>query len=92
MSFFTCVRFFAQAHDVGVGVMAEEVGQLQRLFEFLEEHLDTPAATVEIGDGLRAPSHVVGQKNHFPEFAVHLDQSGDAAQFDRIKLFVNGLV
>ena len=29
----------------------------------------------------------VGQENHFPQFAVHLDQSGDAAQCDRIKLF-----
>ncbi len=25
-----------------------------------------------------------GQENHFPQFAVHLDQSHDAAQFDRI--------
>ena len=71
----------------GVGVVAEEVGQLQGLFEFLEKYLDAPAAAVEIGDGLRAPDHIVGQKNHFPEFAVHLDQGGNAAQFDRIKLF-----
>ena len=71
----------------GVGVVAEEVGQLQGLFEFLEEHLDTPAAAVEIGDGLRAPRHVVGQENHFPEFAVDLDQGGNAAQLDGIKLF-----
>jgi hypothetical protein len=43
----------------GVGVVAEEVGQLQGLFEFLEEHLDAPAAPVEIGDGLRAPLQFV---------------------------------
>ena len=28
----------------GAGVVPEEVGQLQRLFEFLEEYLDAPAA------------------------------------------------
>jgi len=71
----------------GVGVVAEEVGQLEGLFEFLEEHFNAPAAAIQVSDGLRAPAHVVGQENHFPELAVHLDQGGDAAQLDRIKLF-----
>ena len=71
----------------GVGVVAEKVGQLEGLFEFFKKDLDAPAAAVEIGNGLRTPRHVVGQENHFPEFAVHLDQGGDAAQCDRIKLF-----
>ena len=70
----------------GVGVVAEEVGQLQRLFEFLEEHFNAPAAAIQVSYGLRAPSHAVGQENHFPEFAIHLDPGGDAAQCDRIKL------
>ena len=68
----------------GVGVVAEKVGQLEGLFEFLEEDLDAPAAAVEVGDGLGAPLQVVGQKNHFPQLAVHLDEGGDAAQFDWI--------
>ncbi len=71
----------------GVGVVAEEVGQLQSLFEFLEEDLDAPAAAVEVGDGLGAPLQVVGQKDHFPPLPVHFNEGGDAAQFDRI----NGL-
>ena len=64
--------------------MPEEVGQLQRLFEFLEEHLDAPAAAIQIGDGLGAPGQVVGEENHFPQLAVHLDQGHHAAQLDRI--------
>ena len=68
----------------GVGVVAEEVGQLQGLFEFLEEDLDAPAAAIEVGDGLGAPLQVVGEKDHFPQLAVHFNKGGDAAQFDRI--------
>jgi hypothetical protein len=67
-----------------VGGVAQEVGQLEGLFDLFEEHLDAPAAAVEVGDGLGAPLQVVGQKNHFTKFAVHLDPSHDTAQFDRI--------
>ena len=70
----------------GVGVVAEEVGELKGLFEFFEEALDAPAAAVKIGDGLGAPFHIVGEENHFAEFAVHLDPGGDAAQFDGVNL------
>ena len=68
----------------GVGVVAEEVGQLQRLFEFLEEHLNLPAAAIEVGNGLCAPHGFVGQKDHLPEFALNLDPCDHLAQFDRI--------
>ena len=68
----------------GVGTVAEEVRQVEGLFEFLEEALDAPAAAVEIGDGLGTPLQIIGQENHFAEFAVHLDPGRDAAQFDRI--------
>src|ERR1035437_6153557 len=68
----------------GVGGVAQEVRQLERLFDLLEEHLDLPTAAVEVGDGLGAPLQVVGQENHLPKLAVHLDQGKDAAQFDRI--------
>ena len=36
----------------GVGVVTQEIGQLQGLFEFLEEGFDAPTAAIEIGDGL----------------------------------------
>ena len=68
----------------GVGVVAEEVGQLQRLLEFLEEDFDAPAAAIEVGDGLGTPRHIVGEEHHFAEFAVHFDQGGNAAQRYRI--------
>jgi hypothetical protein len=35
--------------------MAEEVGQLEGLFEFLEEHFDAPAAAIEVRHTLGAP-------------------------------------
>src|ERR1039457_1689075 len=38
-----------------VGGVAEEVGQLEGLFELLEEHLDLPTAAVKVSDGLGAP-------------------------------------
>lgn len=65
-------------------MVAEEVGQLEGLFEFLEEDLDTPATAAEVGDGLGAPRHLIRQENHFPEVALRLDAGGNPAQFDRI--------
>ena len=70
----------------GVGAVAQEVRQLERLFDLLEEHLDLPAATVKIRDGLRAPRQVVREKGHLPELAVHFDQCHHAAQLDGIVL------
>ena len=64
--------------------MAQEVSQLEGLFEFLEKDFDAPAAAIEIGDGLGAPGDVVGQENHRAQFAVHFDHGGDAAQFDGV--------
>src|SRR5208282_1210315 len=75
----------------GVGAVPQEVGQLEGLFELLEEDLNAPAAAIEVGDGLGAPDEVVGQKNHFAEFAVDLDQRHYAAQPDRIN-FLHGRV
>jgi len=67
-----------------VGGVTQEVRQLEGLFDLFEKHLDAPAAAVEVGDSLGTPLQIIGQKNHFPKFAVHLDQSHDATQFDRI--------
>ena len=52
----------------GVGGVAKEVSQLEGLFDLLEEHLDAPAAAVEVSDGLGAPCQIVGQEDHLPEF------------------------
>jgi hypothetical protein len=70
----------------GPFTVAEEVGQLEGLFEFFKEGFNAPAAAIQVGDGLGAPFEVVGQENHFAEFAVHLDKGGDAAEFDGIML------
>jgi hypothetical protein len=68
----------------GAFAVPQEVGQLEGLFEFLEEDFDRPAAAIKIGDGLGAPGDVVGQENHFTQFAVHFDHGGEAAQFNGI--------
>jgi hypothetical protein len=57
---------------------------LEGLFEFLEEGFDAPAATIEVGNGLRAPNKMVGQENHFEEYSVHFHERHDAAQPDGI--------
>ena len=46
----------------GIGVVAEEVGQLERLLEFLEKDLDAPATAIQIGDGLGAPFQLLVRK------------------------------
>ena len=68
----------------GVGVVAEEVRQLERLLQFLEEDFDAPAAAIEIGDGLRTPDQVIGQERQLPQFAVHLDARDHPPQLHRI--------
>ncbi len=67
-------------------VVADEVGELERLLELLEERLDGPACAVELGDGARAPREVVGDEGHLHVLPVHLDDGGDAAQRLRILL------
>ena len=57
------------AHDIGAG--AQEVGQLEGLFDLFEEDFDLPAAAVEIHNARRAPLQVVAQKNHLYFPPVH---------------------
>jgi len=59
-----------------VGVVPEEVPQLQRLFELLEKHLDAPTAAIEFGDAERAPEQVVGQEHHLLKTPINLHQRG----------------
>lgn len=75
----------------GAFAVAQEVGQLERLFEFLEEDFDAPAAAIQVGDGLGAPGDVVGQENHRAQFDVHFDHGGDTAQFDGINFLHRGI-
>ncbi len=62
-----------------IGVVAEEVGQLKRLLEFLEKDLDAPTAAIPIGSRLGAPFQIVGQEDHLPHLPVDLDPGDHAA-------------
>jgi len=64
----------------GVGGIAQEVAQLKRLLDLLEEDLDFPAAAIEVGDCRRCPVEIVGQKLHDREFAIEFNLGGNAAQ------------
>lgn len=68
----------------GVGAVAEEVRKLKCLLDLFEEHLDVPAATVQLGHSPGAPFQVIGHKDHLDVFAVDLDQRRDAPQALRI--------
>ena len=64
----------------GVGTMAEEVGELKRLLNLLEEYLDVPTTAVKFGNRPRAPFQVVGYKSDLDLFAVDFDECHDTAQ------------
>lgn len=48
----------------GVFAIAEEVRQLKRLLDFLEEDLHAPAALVELADGMGGPLQIVADESH----------------------------
>ena len=50
----------------GVFVVAEEVGQLQGLFDLLKEDLDLPAAAVEVGHAGGGSVELVGEVVFIP--------------------------
>jgi hypothetical protein len=52
----------------GVGAVAQEIRQLQGLFQFLEEELDVSPAAIQVRHTLRS-DEVGGEKGHFPPFA-----------------------
>jgi len=70
----------------GIGAVAEKVGELKRLLDLFEEHLDIPAAAVELSDRPRAPLQVVGHEDHLDILSVDFDEGNDAAQLARIGL------
>jgi len=61
-------------------VIADEVPELERLLEFLEESLNGPARPVQFRDGARTPLEAVGDEGHLLVLAVHLDDGGDKAE------------
>ena len=61
-------------------VIADEVPELERLLEFLEEGLDGPARPVQFRDCARTPFEVVGDEGHLLVLAVHLDDGRDKAE------------
>lgn len=62
-----------------VGVVAQEIRQLQRLLDLFEKHFDLPPAAIEISHGARTPVQVVGQKGHFSFLTIDFNQGHDAA-------------
>lgn len=59
-----------QAHRVSIGT--QEVRQLERLLEFLEEELNPPSAAVEVRHTLGTRGKVVRQKDHLTQISVDL--------------------
>src|ERR1700678_1590639 len=70
----------------GVGRVAKEVDQLDRLLNLLRKCLHGPAASVKLADGRSCPLGVVGKEDHDALFAVDLDERGDPSQETRIVL------
>ena len=53
----------------GIGAMAEEIAQVQRLFDLAEEGFNGPAATVQFADRMGRPLQIISQKTitlHWP--------------------------
>jgi len=57
----------------GILAVAQKIPQLQGLFDLPKELLNLPAATIQVGNRLRAPSQIVRQERHFllPAIADH---------------------
>ena len=60
--------------------MSEEVAQLKRLFDLLEEHLDAPTALIQVRDAARRPLQVVGDKGHYGTLPINLDNGHDTPE------------
>jgi len=69
----------------GVGVVAKEVRQLQGLLDLLEEHLDVPAAAIQLGHRPGAPRQAVRQERQLDILAVHFDPRHDPPQRLRVR-------
>ena len=54
-------------------VAADEINQLHRLLQLLEEHFDFPPCPIQFGYGPRTPINIVGDKGHGDILAVDLN-------------------
>src|SRR5438876_1440619 len=68
-----------------IGIMSQEVGQLEGLLDLFEKHFDVPPAPIQIDNRLRAPLQVVRQKFHLPPFPIHLHHRHDPPQPRRVE-------
>ena len=65
-------------------VFSEEVLELKRLLEFLEQNLHSPSRLVESSNGRRRPLEIIVEEKKIVPIAVHLDMSRDLPQCGRI--------
>gem|GEM_PF-6447515 len=57
----------------GVGVVTEEVAELERLLHLLEKDLNVPAGAIEVAHAARTPVAVVADEDHQSLLALDLD-------------------
>src|SRR5271165_4401664 len=58
-----------------VCAVAQEIAQLQALLYLFKEHLDLPAAAIQISDTAGAPLQIVSQKLHLALLAIDFHHS-----------------
>ena len=75
---------YLPAHRIGAAT--KEVAELQGLLDFLEEHLNVPAAPVKLGNGPCAPLKVIGHEDHLDVRPVDFHHGGNSPQRDRVGL------
>ena len=63
----------------GIGAVAQKIGQLECLFDLLEEDLDGPARAVKIGHTAGTPVQIVGEELHLALDSIDFDQCAHPA-------------
>ena len=56
----------------GIGAMAEEIAQVERLFDLAEEGFNGPAAAIQFADRMGRPLQIISQKFHHSPLAINL--------------------
>ena len=67
--------------------VAEEVADLQRLLDLLEEDLNAPSRLIEFADGAGGPVRVVGDEDHYHLLAIDGDNHFNPAQKHGVLFF-----
>ena len=63
-----------------VGAVTEETAELEALLDLFKEHLDVPAAAIEIAHGARTLGRVVGDEDPDPPRSIHFHPGLDPPQ------------